>query len=57
MALRMHSTQHGDVAANSSEPGLGRIILKDVLVIAIASGAIIAFYFLVKAFSIIANLP
>jgi hypothetical protein len=53
----MHSTQHGDVAANSSEPGLGKVILKDALMIVIASGAIIAFYFLVKAFSIIANLP
>jgi len=41
----------------SPEPGLGKAILKDVVVIAIASGAIIAFYFLVKAFSIMANIP
>lgn len=55
--LRMHSTQHGNATASSSEPGIGRVILKDVIVIVIASGAIIAFYFLLKAFSIIANLP
>jgi len=34
-----------------------RVILKDVIVIAIASIAIFSFYFLVKAFSILANIP
>jgi len=33
-----------------------RVVLKDVLLVAIAVGAILAFYFFVKAFSILANI-
>jgi len=39
-----------------SELGIGRVVLKDVLLVAIAVGAILAFYFFVKAFSILANI-
>lgn len=46
-----------DAQNGSSEPGIGRVILKDVLVIVVATVAILSFYFFVKAFSILANIP
>ena len=53
----MRSITNENVKGSSSEREIGRVILKDVLVIAIATAAIISLYFLVKAFSIIANIP
>ena len=53
----MHSNKKESVTKSSSEPGIGKVILKDVLVIVVASIAILSFYFLVKAFSILANIP
>ncbi len=46
-----------DAKNGSSEPGIGRALLKDVLVIVVAAVAIMSFYFVVKAFSILANIP
>ncbi len=46
-----------DAQKGSSEPGIGRAILKDMLVIVVAAVAIMSFYFFVKAFSILANIP
>lgn len=53
----MHSITKEAVNTSTSEPGIGKVILKDILVIAIASIAILSFYFFVKAFSILANIP
>ena len=57
MMMRMHSNTKGPIVKSSSEPGIGKVILKDILVIAVASVAILSFYFFIKAFSILANLP
>lgn len=54
---RMRSITNENVKGSASEREIGRVILKDVLVVAIAIVAIISLYFLVKAFSIIANIP
>ena len=55
--LRMHSITKESVNKSTSEPGIGKVILKDILVIVVATTAILAFYFFVKAFSILANIP
>ncbi len=39
------------------EQGMGKTLLKDVLAIAVAMIAILSFYFFIKAFSILANIP
>ena len=53
----MPSNANENVHRNVSEPGIGHVILKDVLAIAIAAIAILSFYFFVKAFSILAKIP
>ena len=55
--VRMHSNTKEGVSKSTSEPGIGKVILKDILVIAVATTAILAFYLFVKAFSILANIP
>lgn len=57
MISRVHSTPTDNLSEKSAEQGVGRVILKDVLAISIAVAAIMAFYFFVKAFSILANIP
>jgi hypothetical protein len=53
----VHSTPNSDLNVGTSEPGIGKVILRDVLAIAIVTAAIVSFYFFLKAFSILANIP
>ena len=55
--MRMHSITKEAVNKGNSEPGIGKVLLKDILVIVVASIAILSFYFFVKAFSLLANIP